>query len=458
MYRAASVQIRKGHRLYDYCSRACVASAKLYNRANYIVRQYATAVRDLEQYKPLRENQLNVYELVRKVTSETKYATNTKWLTFCQIDYILKAGRDESYYAMHAQANQQTLRLLMRDYTSFFESLKAYKTNPAAFTGRPKMPHYVKGGSLKTAVLTNQICRVKDGRHIKFPGTKIRLNAGTDITKLQEVRIKPRGDAFEVSIVYEIPDTGIQPVIDAKEMKAEVNKLSKMTDVTKKRIVAIDPGVDNFCSIVNNFGQQPMLIKGGSIKSANQFYNKELARLKSQTELCNRKKTSRRISRLHLKRDNIIKDRMHKISRYIADYCKEQNVDMVILGHNVYQKQEIAIGHVNNQSFVQIPYAVFAGMLSYKLAEKGIRLLLTEESYTSKADYLAKDTIPVYGVGDKEVSFSGKRIKRGLYRHFDGKLSNADINGAANILRKVFPKVTQWDRGVVDTPCAVRVA
>ena len=132
-----------------------------------------------------------------------------------------------------------------------------------------------------------------------------------------------------------------------------------------------------------------------------------------------------------------------------------------MLGHNVFQKQGITLGHANNQNFVQIPYSVFAGMLRYKLEEKGIAFLMVEESYTSKADYLAGDRIPVYGERDREEktpAFSGKRVSRGMYRHFDGSKSNADINGAANILRKVFPDQKGWDRGVVDTPYAVGIA
>ena len=97
-------------------------------------------------------------------------------------------------------------------------------------------------------------------------------------------------------------------------------------------------------------------------------------------------------------------------------------------------------------------------MLKYKLEEYGIRLILTEESYTSKADFLAQDKIPVYGENEEAVKFSGKRIKRGLYQHGNGAISNADINGAGNIMRKVFPNVTEWGRGVVDTPYVVKVA
>jgi len=138
-----------------------------------------------------------------------------------------------------------------------------------------------------------------------------------------------------------------------------------------------------------------------------------------------------------------------------VDYAKSNHVDVVVMGHNVSQKQGIHIGHVNNQNFVQIPMAVLAGMLRYKLAANGIKFVLTEESYTSKADFLAGDEIPEYRKEDGEKHFfSGRRISRGLYRHYDGTITNADINGAGNILRKVFPKVTQWDRGIVDMPCS----
>ena len=157
------------------------------------------------------------------------------------------------------------------------------------------------------------------------------------------------------------------------------------------------------------------------------------------------------------KRNRRIKDEFHKISRKLADYARNNRVDVVVMGHNVFQKQEAGMGHISNQNFVQIPMLIFADMLRYKLAECGIEFALTEESYTSKADFLAMDELPVYCKGDdKPYSFSGKRIKRGLYRHYDGTVTNADINGAANILRKVFPKVTQWDRGIVDMPCSLR--
>ena len=453
MYRTRQFHIKKNSRLYPYCKDLCSKSAGLYNRANFIIRQYATAVYSFDSMKPLYDNQMLVFKLVNDILAGTKYLGDNRWLSYNAIDRVLKVSKDKAYYALPAQANQQILKLLLRDYKSFFEAIKAYKNNPAAFTGRPRLPRYVKENVLKTAILTNQICTVKDDKYLKLPGTKTRLNLGMSVgdANLKEVRIKPAGDRFVIDVVLDMEDTGIIPM----DNEAILNELRDMDQTDNLRVMAIDPGTDNIAAIVNNFGKKPFVIKGGIIKSVNQLYNKELARLSSAAMLCNGRHRTKRMNELTSKRNRRIKDQFHKISRQIADYARDNHVDVVIMGHNVFQKQEIDIGHVNNQNFVQIPMTIFAGMLRYKLAAYGIRFVTTEESYTSKADFLAGDLIPAYRKDDKGTYiFSGERIKRGLYRHCDGTVTNADINGAANILRKVFPKVTQWDRGIVDMPCS----
>ena len=252
-------------------------------------------------------------------------------------------------------------------------------------------------------------------------------------------------------MVLSVPDKGIIPMAD----KDILSSLSGISDLKGIRVMAIDPGTDNIAAVANTFGARPFVIKGGVIKSINQFYNKEMKRLSSCAMTCNNRYRTRKMNALTEKRNRRIKDQFHKVSRQLADYARDNHVDVVVMGHNTYQKQEIGIGHVNNQNFVQIPMLIFADMLRYKLAEYGIKFVLTEESYTSKADFLAKDYIPVYKKNSSgNYFFSGKRIQRGLYRHYDGTITNADINGAANILRKVFPKVSQWDRGIVDMPCS----
>ena len=453
MYRTRQYHISKKNKLYHYCQDVCRSSAVLYNRANFVLRQYSSAVRAFDEMIPLYENPLNVYREVKNVLSGTKHAPKGAWLNYYALDHFLKATKDPAYYAMPSQANQQTLKLLMRDYKSFFEATKVYKSDKSNFTGRPHMPKYVKGRMLKTVVLTNQICSIKDGHLLKFPGTVHRLELGeiSMFQSLKEVRIKPHGRSFVMDVVFSVSDAGI----DIKDDRTILSELARKDNVDDMRILAIDPGTDNIAAVVNNFGANPSVIKGGVLKAANQFYNKEMARLSKAAMLCNGRYRTARMDAITGKRNRYIKDQLHKISRHIADYARDNDVNLVIMGHNKMQKSGVDIGHVNNQNFVQLPIAALADMLRYKLAEYGIRFVLAEESYTSKADFLAGDCIPTYGKETDLNQFSGKRIKRGLYKHYDGTVTNADINGAGNILRKVFPKVAQWDRGIVDMPCLV---
>ena len=95
-------------------------------------------------------------------------------------------------------------------------------------------------------------------------------------------------------------------------------------------------------------------------------------------------------------------------------------------------------------------------MLSYKAAFVGIHVCVTEESYTSKASFLDGDPLPVYDATDATQPaprFSGKRVKRGLYRAADGRHINADVNGGYNIIRKVAPDAfAQGSSGCVVHP------
>ena len=461
MYRTRQIRIKKGNRFYSYCENMCLASARLFNRGTYLIRQYATATKRMEQDMELTENQKEAYDLIREITLGTKYFPKQKWLSYGQLDFILKTSGDPAYRGVPAQANQQILKCILRNFKAFFEAVKAYRDRPESFTGRPKMPGYKKKGGMATAILTNQICTFKEEKYLKFPGTRDLLNVkkhGLE-GRLKEIRIKPHGDCFVLDIVMELEDPDVSwenPLLSMNE-KQLLKHLAVM-ERNPYRVASIDPGTNNFCAVTNNFGAQPFLIRGGIVKSENRFYNKQLAKFRADAKKCNDTFSTKRINRLHGRRNRIIKDQMHKISRKITDWAVENEVKLVVLGHNVFQKQRIHMGHENNQNFVQIPFQVFAGMLKYKLYEKGIAFLETEEAYTSKADFLARDPVPRYEKSEKPVKMSGERQKRGLYRHKDGSISNADINGAANIMRKVFPTVTEWDRGLVDRPYAVRIA
>ena len=85
-------------------------------------------------------------------------------------------------------------------------------------------------------------------------------------------------------------------------------------------------------------------------------------------------------------------------------------------------------------------------MLSYKAELVGIQVIVTEESYTSKASFLDADPLPVYDASRQETTiFSGRRPKRGLYQAASGRQINADVNGVYNNLRKALPDaVGKW--------------
>ena len=447
--------------MYRYFKNICMLSNNLYNTTSYYIKQYATSYKSFEEMKPLYENQMEIFNLVNEITNDTKFfPTKNSWLTYNQLDYIFKETKNVDYYNLPAHINQQVMKIVLRDYKGYFESLKEYKKNPSKFLGKPRLPRYKKSGGMTTTILTNQVCVIKEGKYLKFPKTKDMLNILKcgEVGKLKEVRVKPHFNGFTIDVVMEqtFPNE-IQP-LDNEELLKQYKELNECSE----RALAIDIGLSNLCACVNNFGGQPFLMKGNILKSTNQYYNKKMTYLKSVAKTVNGLDYTKQMHCFTIKRNNIIKDYMHKTSNYIMQYAIENNVSLVIVGHNKEQKQNINLGTINNQNFVQIPTTILINQLRYKLNKVGITFVEVEESYTSKASFVDNDFLPTYCANkqNKEQEtylFSGKRVKRGLYRTKDNLLINADINGAANILRKVFPKVTQWDSGIVDMPFVVNI-
>lgn len=314
------------------------------------------------------------------------------------------------YKELPAQTSQQILRLLDKNWKSFFQAMKEWSKNNK-YLGKPKLPKYKKKNGRNIVIFTNQQCKMKDG-YIKFPKTDLKLK--TKVAEgLQQVRIIPKGSIYIIEIVYkkEIPD-----------MIHESN-----------RVVGIDLGLDNFATMVNNIGETPIVMNGKGIKSINQYYNKQKAYFQSILKKQNGLDWSKRLERLTLKRNNKMKDFMHKASRYVVNWCVERRIDTVIIGKNNHWKQEIHLGKRLNQSFVQIPYDLFIQQLHYKCEEVGIKVILTDESYTSGTSFLDGEA------PTKENYDKSRRIKRGLFKSNKGILINADVNAAYQIVKKVSP-------------------
>lgn len=185
------------------------------------------------------------------------------------------------------------------------------------------------------------------------------------------------------------------------------------------------------------------------LKSINQFYNKELARLQSLSKGVE----TRRIARLTRKRNNKVDDFMHKSSRYVIDYCIENNIDTIVLGYNQGWKQDLLDSRKKsakyNQKFGQIPFYKFKQMLDYKARDAGIKLIITEESYTSGTSFLDYER-PVRGSYNKS-----RRIHRGLFKSNQGHLINADINASYQIAKKVFENIYDSIEGLAISPVRV---
>lgn len=387
--RAERHRLKKGTPYYDKIRQFCHLAKNLYNHGNYLIRQ--------------------------------EFIENGKWLRYGELDVLLKKDTAyPDYRAMPtAQSAQQTLRLLDRNWKSFFAAIKDWKAHPEKYKGRPKLPAYKRKDGLSLLIMTNQNCKLRDG-YIQFPkvfdGFKVKpVFTQQENAVFQQVRFVPSGDSIIMEIIYDLSD------VPQKQDNG--------------RYASIDIGVDNLAAMALNVGQAPFLFKGTPLKAINQYYNKSLAKRRSICERMNGRHSSKRITQLTAKRNRKIEDYLHKASKKIIEICDIHDVSTLVIGQNKGWKQEASLGKKTNQHFVQIPFAKFIQMLQYKAESAGIQVVLTEERYTSGTSFL-DDECPT-----KEFYNKSRRVHRGLFRANDGRKINADVNGAFQIMKKVFPNV-----------------
>jgi putative transposase len=366
-------------------------SKNLYNAANYVIRQ--------------------------------SFVYGWGYLNYNEINRLMKSH--QTYKDLPAKVSQQILMLLDKNWKSFFAAVKAYKLEPTRFTGRPKLPKYkdkVKGRNILVYTIGAISSKQLKKGIIKLSGTNISIKTKVKPEQLCQVRVVPKCDSYVIEVIYDQPESTI--TIDENP---------------KESVASIDLGLNNLVALTSNQpGFVPLLINGRPLKSINQFYNKRKANLQSQ--LTGNRQTSSRIQRLTRCRHQKVDNYLHHSSRQIINLLASRKIGTLVIGKNVQWKNEINLGKRTNQNFVSIPHARLIEMLKYKAELMGIEVIEQEESYTSQSNFLNLDPIPVYGqIGVHDVTFSGKRIKRGLYKTSSGQLINADVNGSYNILRKAIP-------------------
>ena len=338
----------------------------------------------------------------------------------------------ENYKLTFSQPANCTLRLLDKNWKSYFKAIKDWKQHPEKYLGMPKLPKYLKKDGRYLWMIPNNQC------HYDYEKGAVRLSNRLVndyewkcrcLGRLIQVRFVPRGSCYVMEIVYEIevPD---------------INRESK-------NIAAIDLGVDNLITMTNNIGLKPIIINGKGIKSINQYYNKRLAKEKSSLKIRNGKDWSRKLNTITFKRFQRIKNYMHNTSCYIVNWCIENNIDTLIVGKNDEWKQE----KKRMQNFIFIPYEMLLRQLKYKCENARIEYIETNESYTSGTSFL-DDEEPVKQNYDKS-----RRIQRGLFRSNSGLLVNSDINGSFQIMKKVFPNaISRYGIEAVLTPIVINAA
>ena len=374
--------IKETHELYEMIDDYCFKVKNLYNYANYLVRQ--------------------------------EFINNGKWIR--EYDLSKMCQSSESYKDIMGQTAQQTIKLLSQNWKSFFVSIKDWSKNKEKYNGRPKLPKYKhKTNGRYIAVFTNQNCKIIDS-HVRFPKVFNQYLLPTKMNgKLQQVRIVPKNRQYVIEVVYK---TMIQ---DLREDNG--------------KYMSIDIGLDNLATIVTNSGMNPVVLNGKGLKSVNKYFNKQTSHYKEIAKRMNDKHITNRIFRLTNKRNNVIDNLMHKASRMVVDLALENDVSVIVVGNNKDWKRESKMSKNVNQSFVGIPHQRFIEMVQYKAENVGINVILTEESYTSGTSFIDNE-LPIKNNYDKS-----RRKHRGLFVSNNGTKINADVNGAYQIMKKVFPNV-----------------
>lgn len=385
--------IKENHELYSVCDDLTFKAKNLYNAGLYQIRQ-------------------SIFE-----RSKSKHEVKPSVLSWVELVSRFRKDKQVDMLALPSKVSTNILKLVGSSISSYYQLLKCFhdKSNLSVIT-KPKLPRYLHKTEGRYVVeFTNQTFSKKRGEHgelILCP-KDLNLHIPTKVEKPKSVRIVPKLGAFVIDVIYEV---------EGVPLKHTGN------------YAAIDLGVDNLASITFSNGVIPLVVKGSKIKSINQGYNRLIAKAKSN--LPTNQKTSKHIHRLWRNREMKLQAELHKVTSFLSLYFDEMSIEKVFIGKNVGWKQEVALGKKTNQTFVNIPFNIFISQLTYKCELRGIEVIEQEESYTSKASFVDRDEIPVYGEVEEKPQFSGKRISRGLYRTKQWFILNADVNGSYNILVK----------------------
>lgn len=386
------IQIKITDKAYKELDQMMFLSKNLYNTCLFIERQTFFTKRDCQDLE--QKNQLKSF------------------LTDFELSKQLQDKNQSDYRALPSAVSQQVCKHVYEDYLSFFSKFKKDK--------KTKIPHYldkVKGRHKlsfpKTAISIKELR--KGFIKLSSVDTRFRIPNKINYQDIQQVDVIKIAGHIQVLVMYKVPQVTLK--------------------VDNGKCLGIDLGLNNLATVVSNFkGFKPIIYDGKPLKAMNQKYSKYSSKLKLKLTIRGKEKyISHKTLSLTRNHYNFVEDYLHKISKDIINQAVSNDVTTIIVGNNDLWKQEINLGKRNNQNFMQIPFERLISKLKYKALAKGIRVITTEESYTSKCSFFDNEDVC------KHKDYQGKRIYRGLFRTSDKKTINSDVNGALNIIRKVVP-------------------
>ena len=403
-----------------------------------------------EEYNILRE----LSRITKNLTNQAIY--NVRQYYFQEKQYLRYEANYhemknlENYKLLNSNIAQQTLKNVDLMFKSFFTLIKMAKQDKYNFR-HIKLPNYLPKNGYANIVISQ--IRIKDNiltipysnlfkKKNKINRIQIKIPQILEDKKIKQIQIIPKFNArfFEIQYTYEIQE---------KDINLDTNNA-----------LAIDLGVNNLCTCVTNIGKS-FIIDGRKLKSINQFFNKQNAKLQSIKDKQNIKIQTKQQYLIFNKRKNRVDDYINKTCRYIINYCLTHDIGTLVIGYNQSFQNKTNLGRRNNQIFTHLPFGRIREKLEYLCKRYNINYILQEESYTSKASFFDNDDLPIYNMDNPQTyEFSGKRIKRGLYQTKNNYRFNADCNGALNILRKskAVDLTVLCCRGELDTPKRIRIA
>ena len=403
-----------------------------------------------EEYNILRE----LCRVAKNLTNQAIY--NVRQHYFQEKQYLRYEANYheikhlENYKLLNSNMAQQTLKDVDSMFKSFFALIKLAKQGKYNFK-HIRLPNYLPKNGYSNLIIAD--FKIKNNNILTIPysntfkkkyNTKIQIKVPKILEdkKIKQIQIIPKFNArfFEIQYIYEIQEENIQLNIN--------------------NALAIDLGVNNLCTCITNTGKS-FIVDGKKLKSINQFFNKQNAKLQSIKDKQNIKWQTKQQFLISSKRKNRIDDYINKTCRYIINYCLTNDIGTLVIGYNQSFQNKTNLGKRNNQIFTQLPFGKIREKLEYLCKRYNINYILQEESYTSKASFFDNDELPIYNMDNPQTyEFSGNRIKRGLYQTKDGYRFNADCNGALNILRKskAVDLIVLCNRGELDTPKRIRIS